>query len=136
FSPSLQRWFDAGVFALEGPGSRRIALLFHDFTEQKKTEQALQEADRRKDEFLATLAHELRNPLAAIRNGLEVARFAPDEPALLREAFETIDRQTRQLVTLVDDLMEVSRITRGKLELRKRRIGLTEVITSSVETAQ
>ena len=94
----------------------------------------LRETDRRKDEFLATLAHELRNPLAPIRSALGILQH-PDhdrEDALRAQAI--IDRQVRQMVRLVDDLLDVSRITRDRLELRKQRIGLAGVVNAAVET--
>ena len=79
----------------------------------------LRDADRRKDEFLATLAHELRNPLAPIRNGLQVLRLAGTESGMVDEARSMMERQLSQMVRLVDDLLDVSRITRNKLDLRK-----------------
>jgi PAS domain S-box-containing protein len=96
----------------------------------------LREADRRKDEFLATLAHELRNPLAPIRNAVQVLRQkGPDEPEL-RWGRDVIDRQVEYLNRLLDDLLDVSRITRNKLELRKQRIDLGEVIRGAVESSR
>ena len=96
----------------------------------------LRAADRRKDEFLATLAHELRNPLAPIRTGLEVMRMAGDNPAAIARVRSTMERQVEQLVTLVNDLLDVSRITRGKLQLRKTRVELAEVVRSAMEASQ
>ncbi len=96
----------------------------------------LSEADRRKDEFLATLAHELRNPLAPIRTGLEVMKLAKDDPATIEEIRCTMERQTNQLVMLVDDLLDVSRISKGKLELRKCRVKLADVVQSAVEASR
>src|SRR5688572_6554236 len=84
--------------------------------ERARAEEALREADRRKDEFLATLAHELRNPLAPIRNSLHILARSADDPAMVRELHGMIDRQVIQMIRLVDDLLEVSRITRGKFE--------------------
>jgi signal transduction histidine kinase len=99
-------------------------------------EQALKDADRRKDEFLATLAHELRNPLAPIRNAAQVLKekglFGPE----LVWARDVIDRQAGQMARLLDDLLDVSRITRGKLELRPVRVTLAEVVQSAVETSR
>jgi PAS domain S-box-containing protein len=96
----------------------------------------LQEADRRKDEFLATLAHELRNPLAPVRNAVQVLRLqGPDRPEL-RWGRDVIDRQVGHLTRLIDDLLDISRITRNKLELRKERVELTEVIRGAVETSR
>jgi len=95
----------------------------------------LREADRRKDEFLATLAHELRNPLAPIRTGLDVLKRMPDSAAAHR-AREMMDRQVGQMVRLIDDLMDVSRITLGKVTLKKERLMLRTVIEAAVETSR
>jgi len=104
-----------------------------DITDRKLAESALREDDRRKDEFLATLAHELRNPLAPIRNAVEVLRLAPIEHPDLAWARDMIDRQVEQLTRLVDDLLEVSRITRGTLALRTERVVLSELFRGVVE---
>ena len=93
----------------------------------------LRDTDRRKDEFLATLAHELRNPLAPIRNGLHIIRLAGDDPHALEQARSTMERQLEQMVRLIDDLLDVSRITRGRLELRKERVELASLVKSAVE---
>ncbi|WP_052573824.1 PAS domain-containing protein [Haloferula sp. BvORR071] len=95
----------------------------------------LRAADRRKDEFLATLAHELRNPLAPIRTGLEVMKMAGDKPETCERVRATMERQVEQLVTLVNDLLDVSRITRGKLQLRKLPTALDEIVRSAVEAS-
>jgi PAS domain S-box-containing protein len=96
----------------------------------------LREAGRHKDEFLATLAHELRNPLAPIRNALQIMRLARDDPSA-REASETIiDRQVQQMVRLIDDLLDLSRISRGIIELRRERVDLADVLKSAVETSR
>ncbi|HKV34799.1 MAG TPA: ATP-binding protein [Pyrinomonadaceae bacterium] len=96
----------------------------------------LREQDRRKDEFLATLAHELRNPLAPIRNGLELIRRANNDPAVLEKATPIMQRQIEQLVRLVDDLLDVARISRNKLELRKEQVDLESVVRNAVETSR
>jgi PAS domain S-box-containing protein len=93
-------------------------------------------ADRRKDEFLATLAHELRNPLAPLRNALEILKTPGVEPGVIDQARGMMDRQVRQLVRLVDDLLDVSRIMQGKIELRKERIDLAVAVEHAIETAQ
>ena len=98
--------------------------------------QELREGDQRKDEFLATLAHELRNPLAPIRNGLQVLRLAGSTDETVLEARSMMERQLNQMVRLVDDLLDVSRITRDKLELKKQRVELAAVIQSAVETSR
>ncbi|HJX28828.1 MAG TPA: PAS domain S-box protein [Thermoanaerobaculia bacterium] len=120
-------------------GASKIA---RDITKRKKTEQALQEAmealrkaDRRKDEFLAMLAHELRNPLAPLRNGLQVLRLATD-PDLVAKSRDIMDRQLFHMVRLIDDLLDVSRISLNKMELRRSTVLLTEVINNAVETAR
>ncbi|WP_367874663.1 PAS domain-containing protein [Luteolibacter sp. Populi] len=95
----------------------------------------LRSADRRKDEFLATLAHELRNPLAPIRTGLELMKMAADKPETMEKVRATMERQVEQLVTLVNDLLDVSRITRGKLQLRRVNTALEEVVRSAVEAS-
>jgi signal transduction histidine kinase len=104
-----------------------------DITARKEAESALREADRRKDEFLATLSHELRNPLAPLRNGLELMRLQGGRPNPAVQ--DIMDRQLNQLVRLVDDLLEMSRITRGLLELRRERVELATIVRNAVETS-
>jgi two-component system CheB/CheR fusion protein len=107
-----------------------------DVTERHELEQALLEADHRKDEFLAMLAHELRNPLAPIRNALHILRLTAAPDAASRRVTDMMERQVNHLVRLVDDLLEVSRITRGRIELRKERTDLAAVVRSAVETSR
>ena len=95
----------------------------------------LREADHRKDEFLATLAHELRNPLAPVRTGLEVLKRAPSSPAASR-AREMMGRQVRHMVRLIDDLLDISRITLGKVTLKRERLALRTVIEAAIETSR
>ncbi|MEX2308934.1 MAG: PAS domain S-box protein [Pirellulales bacterium] len=102
----------------------------------RESQAALLEADRRKDEFLALLAHELRNPLAPIRTGLELLRLAGDDRSVIEEVRLTMDRQSQQMVRLIDDLLDVSRITRGTVELRTGRVELAWIMESAVETAR
>jgi PAS domain S-box-containing protein len=104
-----------------------------DVHERIQARAALQAADRRKDEFLATLAHELRNPLAPIRNALHLVKLQGGVAAPLRDMME---RQVNQLVRLVDDLMEASRISRGQLELRLESLDLREVVRTAIETSR
>src|SRR6185436_11888637 len=99
-------------------------------------EEVLREADRRKDEFLATLSHELRNPLAPIRNAVELMRRAGHDESLKDRSLAIMERQLQQLVRLTDDLLDVSRITRNRIELRRDRIDLRAVLQSAVETTQ
>lgn len=124
-----------GVAAVTGIVAFMVLLRRH-LAVRKRAEHALQEADCRKDEFLATLAHELRNPLAPLRNALQVMRLAGGNVELLEQARGIMDRQLSQLVRLVDDLLDVSRISRGKIELRKERVELAAVVQSAVETSR
>lgn len=117
--------------------------VMRDQTERKQIEDELREvaaelseADRRKTEFLATLGHELRNPLAPIRTGLEAIKLAKHDPAMLEEVRSTMERQVQQMVRLIDDLLDVSRITQGKLELRTCRVAMTDVVQSAVEATR
>src|SRR5690242_3909476 len=96
----------------------------------------LSAADQRKNEFLATLAHELRNPLAPMSNMLEVVKRAGDDGEVLKRAHETLERQLNQMVRLVDDLLDLNRITHDRLELRRSEVGLAEVIQQAVEVAR
>jgi signal transduction histidine kinase/CheY-like chemotaxis protein len=98
--------------------------------------EAMRDADRRKDEFLATLAHELRNPLAPIRNALEILRLAGEDPHRARVAREMMERQLVHMVRLVDDLLDVSRITTGKLAVRKAVVDLQGIVRDAIETVR
>jgi PAS domain S-box-containing protein len=118
----------------DGP-PRRIGVAI-DITDRKHDEQALQEADRRKNDFLATLAHELRNPLAPIRNAVELLRLKGELPADKRGPTEVIDRQARALTRLVDDLLDISRITQNRLELRREPANLAAIVEAAVESSR
>lgn len=117
--------------------------VIHDITERRRAEQQLKrlnlelsKADRRKDEFLATLAHELRNPLAPMRNVLEILRMKEFSDPQLSWSRDVFERQLQHMTHLVDDLLEVSRITQGKLELRKQRLELARAMQSAMEAAR
>ncbi|WP_409269245.1 MASE4 domain-containing protein [Massilia sp. BHUDP2] len=107
-----------------------------DITAQTEAEQALKLADQRKDEFLATLAHELRNPLAPIRNASALLARMPGLPSNVERAFAIIDRQSRHLARLVDDLLEVSRITQGKIALRKTEVSLVDCLSDALHAVE
>jgi PAS domain S-box-containing protein len=109
---------------------------FTDIDARKQSEVSLQDENRRKDEFLATLAHELRNPLAPIRNAVALLRLVHDKPQHAKPALEMLDRQVVQMVRLIDDLLDVSRISRGALDLRKQPVTLSAVLDSAVETSR
>jgi signal transduction histidine kinase len=100
----------------------------------EETNRRLREADERKDEFLAMLSHELRNPMSAIRNAVEILKIGISDPEKTRFARDVIDRQSAQLSRLVDDLLDVSRSTRGKIELRRDRFDLVQAVHAAVET--
>jgi len=135
-------WIFKFVYS-DGRGGRHVGGIAYDVTEQRKAQTELTklatqlaDADRRKDDFLATLAHELRNPLAPIRTGLEILKMASDQPLIIEEVRCTMERQTKQLISLVDDLLDFSRITQGKLQLRKCRLEVSDVVRSAVEIAK
>ena len=120
--------------AADGSGAHAVAVI-EDITEQKQAAEELREADRRKDEFLATLAHELRNPLAPIRNSLHIVRLAGVQNPTVERVTDMMERQVGHMVRMVDDLLEVSRISRGKIELRKERVELASVLRNAVDTS-
>jgi PAS domain S-box-containing protein len=107
-----------------------------DITQRKQAEAVLLEADRRKDEFLAILAHELRNPLAPIRNSLHILRLTSQHDPTAQRVGEMMERQVNHMVRLVDDLLEVSRITRGKIELRKELVEVAAIVRGAVEISR
>jgi PAS domain S-box-containing protein len=120
-----------------------VAGTTRDVTERKALEgqlrdqaEQLRQADRRKDDFLATLAHELRNPLAPLRTGLQVMKLASGNTEAVEQARGMMERQMAVMVRLIDDLLDVSRITRGKLELRKQQVELASVVQSAVEASR
>ena len=146
--------FSGEEIVVERPDGRRVTVLAHvhpltdesgavvgavnvivDISDRKRAEEALVSADRRKDEFLATLAHELRNPLAPIRNAIEILRAKCPADEDLQWAVAVVDRQSRQLTRLTDDLLDVARIARNKLELRKERIELARIVEAAIEAS-
>jgi signal transduction histidine kinase len=133
---ALSRWFDVYAFRVGEPEQHLVAVLFNDVSERKLAELALQHASRRKDEFIAILAHELRNPLAPMRNALEVMKRAPNDPGVVERSREMMERQVDHMVTLVDDLMDVSRITRGLVELDRRPVDLALIVRQAMDAAE
>jgi signal transduction histidine kinase len=105
-------------------------------TERERAEAALRDADRRKDEFLAMLAHELRNPLAPVLNALHIMRLRGVPDPELEQARQTAERQVRTMARLIDDLLDVSRISRGKIQLRKEPVDLATVVARAVESSR
>lgn len=132
------RWW--GLFAPtrvagEGLDSECVEFII-DISHTKEIEQELREAHRRKDEFLATLAHELRNPMAPLKSGLHVVRLSSEVDSPVYRVAEMMDRQLNHLVRLVDDLLDISRISAGKVTLRNTRVDLREALARSIEASQ
>ena len=113
-----------------------FAKILRDITERKRSEEQLAEANQRKDEFLAMLAHELRNPLAPILNVIQIFKQEGDGKQHLKEATGMVERALGRIVRIVDDLLDVSRITRGKIELRKERLSLQTAVQQAVESVR
>jgi PAS domain S-box-containing protein len=107
-----------------------------DVTKPKQAELALKAADRRKDEFLATLAHELRNPLAPLRSGIDILKLRNQDPATVTRIHVLMERQVRHMVRLIDDLLDVSRITTGRLQLQKTTLDLGDVLHAAAEACR
>src|SRR4029078_9960367 len=127
-----QSWYHI----VASPLDEDLAVWFADITQRKLQERALIEADRRKDEFLWTLAHELRNPLAPIRQAATIARNVNATDAQKRWSSSVIERQVQHMSLLLDDLLDVSRITHGTLQLRKQPTDLKSIVSAAVETAR
>jgi PAS domain S-box-containing protein len=125
-------WYHIVASPLEG----NIAVWFADITQRKRHERELLEADRRKDEFLATLAHELRNPLAPIRQAARIARNESATEAQKRWSNNVIERQVQHMSLLLDDLLDVARITHGTLQLRRQPTDLLSFLGAAIETAR
>ena len=145
FKTGEPRWMAYKVLALTDATNQPVAFatVSQDITERKRLTDDLQRlaadlstADQRKNEFLATLAHELRNPLAPMSNMLEVVKRAGNDSEILKRAHETLERQLDQMVRLVDDLMDLNRITHDRLELRRSDVDLSSVIQQAVEVAR
>src|SRR5215469_9213719 len=131
-----RRWFQPFPTPLFDDVGRLIGgiNMLLDISSRKQADEALKDADRRKDEFLALLAHELRNPLAPIRTGLEVIRISGDAPTSIRRLRPIMERQVSHMVRLIDDLLDVSRIASGKIVLRRAPSSVTGLIQSAIES--
>jgi PAS domain S-box-containing protein len=124
----------AAPIILAGGSLRGVVLVFRDFTVRRNAERSLREEAKRKDEFLAVLSHELRNPLAPISMAVEILqRIGPQDPQI-KKFRDVIERQTKQLTRLLDDLLDMSRISSGKISLKKERLDLSVAISSAVES--
>lgn len=138
-SPVADKWMELHVY----PAGQGLAIYFRDISDRKRAEEelhraqeSLRESDRRKSEFLALLAHELRNPLAPIANGLKILSLRAKSDAVTDRTVEMMERQLKHLVRLVDDLLDVGRITSGKLQLRTQRVLVTDVLQTAVESTR
>ena len=134
---------ELNVFRIGGPESLQVAIIFSDITERRQSElqtlaqsKVLTDLDRRKDEFLAMLSHELRNPLAPISNAVHLLRLQNNDNPFQKQACAVIERQVEQLTRLVNDLLEVSRITTGLVQLRQAQVALGTIVERAVETVQ
>ena len=123
------------VFGADGE-VEAVAGTTRDVTDRKSMEDELRDADRKKDDFIALLAHELRNPLAPIRNGLQVMRLAGGDVSAISNARAIMERQLAHMVRLIDDLLDVSRISRNKMELRRSRVLFADIVQSAVESVK
>jgi PAS domain S-box-containing protein len=136
-STAMGRWFDLYATRIGEPHERMVGVLLKDITAHKTAEEALREADRRKDEFLAILAHELRNPLAPIRNGVEILRLAENPgQRSVQSVLPMMERQVQHMGRLLDELLDISRITLGKIELRRQPLDVAHAIDAAIETSR
>jgi signal transduction histidine kinase len=140
---NLGRWLDIYAARLGDADSRQVAVFLRDVSEERARNETLRqladdlaEANRRQSEFLATLAHELRNPLAPVRTGLDLLRLGADQPAVLARVRPMMERQVNHLVHLVDDLLDLARINSGKVELKKAVVPLKDIVLRAIEMTQ
>ncbi len=143
YGAALGRWFDSVAFRCGEPDERQVAILFTDITERIQLEQKLvaraeelARADRSKDEFLAMLAHELRNPLAPLRNAAELLKMDRVKPDEVEQAQHILSRQIENMSRMIDDLLDVARITRGRIELRKEPVPLEIILNAAADAAR
>jgi PAS domain S-box-containing protein len=132
----VTEFYEWQIHRIPLPGGRQgVVCYFRDISKSVLAREALRDSDRRKDEFLATLSHELRNPLAPLRNALQLLRVNGNLDATLLPVQAIMERQINHLVRLVDDLLEMSRISRGTFELRKERVDIAAIVRNAVETS-
>jgi signal transduction histidine kinase/CheY-like chemotaxis protein len=140
---ALGRWYDVYAFRVGEPGQKLVAVLFNDVSRRKELERsldaqniALREADARKDRFIAILSHELRNPLSPLKVAAELLSHPGVTEKQLRKTADIVRRQVAHMGRLLDDLLDVSRITQGKLTLRRERVKTAELIDAAVESVR
>lgn len=136
---ALHQWYEVYVCKIGNCDSRRVAVLFNDITKRRNSEESLRisaeelkKADRNKNEFINVMSHELRNPLSAIVSGLSILDVLDDEQKIKR-TIEIINRQAKQLRHLVDDLLDISRITNNKIELKKEKVELIKLVNMAIQ---
>ncbi len=137
-APGFQRYWNESWYPMQDSGGKVIGFgaVVEDITERKQAELALKDADRRKDEFLAMLAHELRNPLGPMRNVAQLLKTGSLEAARLSWCGDVVERQVGHLSQLVDDLLDISRITLGKIELKKEPLAVADFVLQVVESSR
>jgi PAS domain S-box-containing protein len=135
-SRTTDRWFDVNAFRFGQPQNRTFGIIFSDVTERKLIEASLRQMNRLKDEFLATLSHELRTPLNAVLGWTHLIRSGALRKDTLTRAFDSLERNAKAQAQLVDDLLDVSRIISGKLQIKRDKVNLDEVIAAAMETIQ
>ncbi len=137
-APGFQRYWNESWYPMQDSGGKVIGFgaVVEDITERKQAELALKDADRRKDEFLAMLAHELRNPLGPMRNVAQLLKTGGLDAARLSWCGDVVERQVGHLSQLVDDLLDISRITLGKIELKKEPLAVADFVLQAVESSQ
>ena len=137
-APGFQRYWNESWYPMQDSGGKVIGFgaVVEDITERKQAELALKDADRRKDEFLAMLAHELRNPLGPMRNVAQLLKTGSLEAARLSWCGDVVERQVGHLSQLVDDLLDISRITLGKIELKKEPLAVADFVLQAVESSR
>ena len=131
---ALGRFYDVYAFRVGSPEQRWVAVLFTDITERRRAEERLRESDRRKDEYLAMLGHELRNPLGVIRNATELLGHIGTEDPRLQRVYERLDRQTMHMARIIEGLLDVSRIAQGKISLELEVVDVRELVARVLDT--
>ncbi len=132
----VTEYYEWEIHRIPVPNNRHgVVCYFRDISRSVLAREALRDTDRRKDEFIATLSHELRNPLAPLRNSLQLLRLSGKGDASIEPIQQIMERQINNLVRLVDDLLEMSRISRGKLELRQERVAIATIVRNAIETS-
>ncbi len=132
----LDRWFDCYAFRVGGEGSRQVAVVFNNVTEKRRAADQLREADRRKSEFLAMLGHELRNPLAAVEGGLKLLQSPRSLPESREATLPIVAQQVAHMKRLIDDVLDLARLDRGKLQVKRVAVDLDTTLRASIQMTE